>query len=49
MRGNVVGSNGGAYVGLLNLAPVPEAGGVPLALAGLGALGLLRGLRRRRS
>ena len=47
VRGNVVGSNGGAYVGMLNLAPVPEAGGVPLSLAGLGALALLRGLRRR--
>lgn len=47
VRGNVVGSNGGAYVGLLNLAPVPEPAGVPLALAGFGALALLRGLRRK--
>lgn len=43
VRGNIVGSSGGAYAGVLNLAPVPEAGPLSLALAGMALLlGLMR-------
>jgi len=44
VRGNILGSSGGAYAGVLNLAPVPEPGPIGLALAG-GAI--LLGLMRR--
>jgi len=45
VRGNILGTSGGAYAGVLNLAPVPEPGPIGLALAG-GAM--LLGLMRRR-
>jgi PEP-CTERM motif len=47
VRGNVTGSAGGAYAGVMNLAPVPEPAGIPLAFAGLGALAILRRVRRK--
>lgn len=47
VRGNLTGSNGGSYAGVLNLAPVPEPGAVGMMLAGLGMLGFM--VRRRRA
>ncbi len=46
VRGNITGSSGGSYAGVLNLAPVPEPGAIGLMLAGLGMLGFMA--RRRR-
>ena len=46
VRGNVTGSSGGSYSGVLNLTPVPESSGALMALAGLGFLGVAR-LRRK--
>lgn len=46
VRGNVTGTSGGSYSGVLNLSPVPEASGGLMVLAGLGLLGVA-GLRRR--
>lgn len=48
VQGNVTGSFGGSYAGVLNLAPVvpvPEAGSLGLVLAGFGVLGFV-GRRR---
>jgi hypothetical protein len=45
VRGDVNGTAGGSYAGLLNLAPVPLPACLPLLLSGLGALGTA--LRRR--
>ncbi len=45
LRGNIVGTNGGSYAGVLNLAPVPEPGAMGLMLAGFGVLGFI-GRRR---
>ena len=40
VRGNITGTAGGAYVGLINVAaPIPEPGGLSMMFAGLGALG----------
>lgn len=46
VRGNVTGSAGGSYSGVLNLSPVPESSGALMALAGIGFLGVAR-LRRK--
>jgi hypothetical protein len=49
VRGNIVGTSGGAYSGLMNLAsvtPVPEPAAMAMMLAGLG---LLRITGRRRA
>ena len=42
VRGNITGTNGGAYSGVFSLAPVPEPGPIAMLLAGVGALGFLR-------
>jgi len=42
ISGNVTGTNGGTYAGLLNVAAVPEPAGFALALAGFGLLALAR-------
>lgn len=47
VRGNLTGTSGGSYAGVLNLAPVPEPGAVGMMLAGLGMLGFM--VRRRRA
>ncbi len=47
VSGVVTGSFGGSYGGVLNIVPVPEAPGLPMALAGAAVLGLL--VRRRRA
>jgi len=46
VRGNVSGSSGGAYVGTLNVAPVPLPAALPLLMSGLGVFGGLFGRRR---
>jgi hypothetical protein len=45
VRGDVTGSAGGSYAGLIDLKPVPLPAALPLMLAGIGFLG---GLMRRR-
>lgn len=47
VRGNVTGSAGGGYAGVLNLAPVPLPAALPLLLSGLSLLGAAA--QRRRS
>ena len=42
ISGNVTGTSGGTYAGLLNVAAVPEPTGLALALAGFGLLALTR-------
>jgi len=39
LRGNVTGTQGGGYVGALQLTPVPLPAALPLLLSGLGLLG----------
>lgn len=39
VRGNVTGSSGGSYSGVLNLAPVPLPAALPLLLSGVALLG----------
>src|SRR5262249_39976178 len=34
VRGNITGTSGGSYAGVLNLAPVPEPGPLAMTLAG---------------
>jgi hypothetical protein len=46
IRGDVSGSGGGTYSGVLNLNPVPLPAALPLILSGLGLIGGL--VRRRR-
>lgn len=45
VRGDVTGTAGGSYAGLIDLQPVPIPAALPLLLSGLGLLG---GLARRR-
>lgn len=45
VRGDVTGSAGGGYAGLINLQPVPLPAALPLMLSGIGLLG---GLARKR-
>lgn len=45
VRGNLTGTSGGSYAGVLNLAPVPEPGALGMMFAGLGMLGFM--MRRR--
>lgn len=47
VRGNITGTYGGSYAGVLNLAPVPEPGAVGMMLAGFGLLGFMA--RRRQA
>jgi len=49
IRGDVTGSAGGSYAGVLNLLAVPEPGTAALALAGLLALGAGLYYKRRRA
>ena len=46
VSGNVTGTVGGSYGGVMNVIALPEPSGAALALAGLGALGALGLLRR---
>jgi hypothetical protein len=46
VRGNVTGTSGGAYSGVLNLTPVPLPAGLPLLLSGVSMLGAWIGRRR---
>jgi hypothetical protein len=39
IRGNVTGTSGGGYGGVLNLTPVPLPAALPLLLSGLGLIG----------
>ena len=49
IRGNVTGSLGGAYTGLLNLAPpIPEPETYAMLLAGLGLVGGFARLQRKK-
>ncbi|MFA5240814.1 MAG: FxDxF family PEP-CTERM protein [Sulfuricella sp.] len=48
VSGDVVGTAGGSYSGILNISPVPETEVWVLMLSGLGLIGLL-GARRRRN
>ena len=48
IRGDVVGTAGGGYAGLLNISPIPEAGEWAMLLFGLGVIGFIA-LRRRRN
>lgn len=41
IRGDVVGTYGGGYAGLLNISPVPEAGERAMLLLGLGLIGFI--------
>jgi len=47
IRGNVTGTDGGSYAGVLNVTPVPLPAGLPLLLGGLGLIGAAR--RRSRA
>lgn len=47
VRGSVDGTFGGAYAGVLDIAPVPEPGGYALMLAGLALIGGIVARRRR--
>jgi len=46
VRGKVIGTNGGSYAGVMNLAPVPEASNIALMLAGFGVFGVVAARRR---
>lgn len=48
ISGEVVGTSGGSYGGVLNIAPVPEPEEWLMLLAGLGVAGLIMGCRNRR-
>lgn len=47
IRGDVVGSAGGGYAGLLNISPIPEAGECAMLLFGLGLIGFIAARRKR--
>jgi len=48
VRGNITGASGGAYVGAMNLSPVPEPQSYAMLLAGLGAVAFVIGRGQRR-
>ena len=47
VAGNVSGTSGGSYSGILNIASVPEADEWALMLAGLGLIGFIANRRKR--
>jgi hypothetical protein len=47
VRGDVVGSAGGSYAGVLNIAPIPEPGEWALLLIGLGVIGFVAVRRKQ--
>ena len=47
IRGDVSGTNGGSYAGVLDVSPVPEPGEWPLLLSGFGLIGFIATRRRR--
>ena len=49
VRGQVSGTSGGSYAGVMNLAPVPEASNLALMLAGFGVFGAVAVRRRGRA
>jgi hypothetical protein len=49
IRGDVVGTAGGGYAGLLNIAPVPEAGEWTMLLFGSGLIGFIATRHRRKA
>jgi hypothetical protein len=46
VRGDVVGTAGGSYAGVLNIAPIPEPGEWALMLIGLGMIGFVATRRK---
>ncbi len=47
VRGDVVGTNGGSYTGVLNISPIPEAAEWAMLLTGFGLIGFVVARRRR--
>ena len=47
IRGDVVGTAGGSYSGVLNVSPVPEAGETAMLLLGVGLIGFVAARRKR--
>jgi hypothetical protein len=47
VRGDVVGTAGGSYAGVLNIAPIPEPGEWALMLIGLGLIGFVAFRRKQ--
>ncbi|MCL4472128.1 MAG: FxDxF family PEP-CTERM protein [Sulfuricella sp.] len=47
VRGDVAGTFGGSYAGILNISPVPEPGEWVLMLSGLGLIGFIAARRKR--
>jgi hypothetical protein len=49
IRGDVTGTAGGGYAGVLNISPVPEPGEWALLLFGLGLMGFIAARRSSNS
>ena len=47
VRGDVVGTAGGSYAGVLNISPIPEPGEWVLMLIGLGMIGFVAVRRKQ--